>query len=63
MNEMYFKISSIEKKMDSNKALKTMMKAVAVIALLNHHMDPVAAQVVVEVLRKRMMNLIRLIQI
>ena len=27
MNEMYFKISSIEKKMDSNKALKTMMKA------------------------------------
>ncbi len=33
MNEMYFKISSIEKKMDSNKALKTMMKAVAVIVV------------------------------
>lgn len=29
MNEMYFRISSIQKKMDSNSNLQTMMKAVA----------------------------------
>lgn len=33
MNEKYFKISSIEKKMDSNSTLKTMMKAVAVMVV------------------------------